>query len=240
MAQKISTGALVLMVIGIILAIILSGIAIALPFILPGNQGVTGATGPQGIQGNPGATGPQGLPGTASNTGATGPPGPQGNQGIPGEQGIQGEQGIPGVTGPPGIQGIQGNTGPPGPTGPKGDPANGFEYSSVTGGTPINQLTFVPGQLLVIGNNNQPSSNFSIILPNSFSIGSTMTIFNNSPTSSYSITGTVSAPLFAYRNTPVNVRLDPGDSVNFAIISSLLADIPTTSGYAFIITGVNN
>ena len=96
---------------------------------VPGPQGVTGDTGPQGVPGATGATGPQGEPGIIGVTGATGEQGPAGTVGATGPQGDQGIQGIPGpqgvpgpigLAGPTGAQGIDGPMGPQGPTGVTG------------------------------------------------------------------------------------------------------------------------
>lgn len=106
---------------------------------IKGEQGVQGATGPQGkqgvqgIQGPQGNTGPQGAQGVKGDTGATGPQGPQGVpgkqgiQGATGPQGPQGKQGNTGATGPQGPQGKQGNTGATGPTGPQGVKGDGLD-----------------------------------------------------------------------------------------------------------------
>lgn len=78
---------------------------------VPGPQGETGATGPQGQAGPTGATGPQGEQGPKGDAftyddftpeqlaALTGPQGPQGETGPKGETGAQGPQGPQGEAG---------------------------------------------------------------------------------------------------------------------------------------------
>lgn len=90
---------------------------------LPGVQGNPGPTGPSGLQGLPGAQGVQGIPGATGATGLPGPIGPTGVQGVPGPSGAQGAQGNigpQGVQGNVGPSGLQGSAGPSGPSGAQG------------------------------------------------------------------------------------------------------------------------
>jgi hypothetical protein len=102
-----------------------------------GIQGVTGPTGSQGIQGVTGPTGLQGIQGITGLDGPTGVTGLQGIQGVTGLDGPTGVTGIQGVTGPTGSQGIQGVTGPTGVTGIQGvtGPTGSQGIQGVTGPT---------------------------------------------------------------------------------------------------------
>jgi hypothetical protein len=101
MSQKISLS-LTTLILGLIVAIIASGIvsSVATQQFAPS---VT--TGPQGPQGEQGPIGPEG------------PAGAQGEQGPIGPQGDPGSQGEQGPIGPEGPAGPQGEQGPPGPGG---------------------------------------------------------------------------------------------------------------------------
>jgi hypothetical protein len=89
MSQKISLS-MTTLILGLIVAIIGSGIvsSVATQQLSP-----SVITGPQGPQGDPGPQGPQGEQGLV---GPEGPAGPQGDQGPQGEQGPIGPQGEPG------------------------------------------------------------------------------------------------------------------------------------------------
>jgi hypothetical protein len=108
MSHKISVSTTTL-ILGLIIAIIASGIvsSVATQQFMP-----SVITGPQGSQGEPGPQGPQGE---------QGPIGPEGPQGPQGEQGPVGPEG---PAGPQGEQGLQGEQGPTGPQGEPGDPAS--------------------------------------------------------------------------------------------------------------------
>lgn len=123
MSQKISLSTTTL-ILGLIIAVIASGIvsSVATQQLTP--SVITGPQGPQGEQGPPGPQGEQGL------IGPEGPSGPQGEQGL---QGLQGEQGPIGPEGPAGPQGEQGVQGPPGPQGEPGDPASSKDIRGFTG-----------------------------------------------------------------------------------------------------------
>ena len=108
MSQKISLS-ITTLVLGLIVAIIASGVVSSVATQQFAPTVITGPQGPQGPQGEQGPIGPEG------------PPGPQGEQGPPGPQG---EQGLIGPDGPAGPQGEQGEQGPIGPQGEPGDPAS--------------------------------------------------------------------------------------------------------------------
>lgn len=78
-----------------------------------GQQGATGATGPQGQIGATGVAGPAGATGSsgiAGSTGATGPTGSVGSVGATGATGVAGSAGTQGATGPTGATGPAGAT----------------------------------------------------------------------------------------------------------------------------------
>jgi hypothetical protein len=110
MSQKISLSTTTF-IIGLVVAIIASGVVSSVA-----TQQLTPSviTGPQGPQGEPGPMGPQGEQGPIGLQGDQGPLGPQGEQGLIGPEGPAGPQGEPGLQGP---QGPQGDTGPQGPAG---------------------------------------------------------------------------------------------------------------------------
>jgi OmcA/MtrC family decaheme c-type cytochrome len=92
MANNLTTVAIGISVV----AIILAGVALAFPGMGPaGETGATGATGATGPAGPAGETGPAGAQGA---TGPAGPQGPAGAQGATGPAGPQGPAGEPGAT----------------------------------------------------------------------------------------------------------------------------------------------
>lgn len=99
MTQK--TVSITIVVIGIVLAIVISSV---------GTIAVNGIASTQGSQG------PQGIPGLS------GAPGPKGDKG---DTGATGSAGLAGVTGSQGPKGDKGDTGA---TGPAGSPGNGTRY----------------------------------------------------------------------------------------------------------------
>jgi hypothetical protein len=104
--------ALILGIIGLILALAAIGFGIYLLINERKNVGPQGNEGPQGVIGPQGpANGPQGVIGPQ---GVTGPQGRLGPQGVDGPTGVQGPVGNDGPTGP---QGVLGPTGPQGLTG---------------------------------------------------------------------------------------------------------------------------
>lgn len=117
MSKKISISTTTL-ILGLIVAIIASGIVSSVA-----TQQFTPSviTGPQGPQGEPGPPGPQGE---------QGPIGPEGPEG---PQGPQGELGPIGPEGPAGPQGEQGVQGPLGPQGEPGDPASSKDIRGFMG-----------------------------------------------------------------------------------------------------------
>ena len=204
---QINTWILVLIVITAIAALVLAIIAIVSVF------NVSGTVGPQGVTGPPG---PTGLPGTASNTGATGPKGDVGPQGP---------------------------TGPPGP----GTTGSGYQYDNILyvklnpNIEPTN-ITFQGSKLVIIDPTSVASQGFPlnvypILLPETFTIGDTMTIKNpsNSPGSSFGFAGPTSAPLFNQRYAD-SVLLAPGKSVNITIVLDWQYGLTTDSGFVLIIT----
>ena len=93
-----------------------------------GPQGETGQQGKIGLRGEQGAkgdVGERGAQGEVGPQGQTGPIGAQGPAGVRGAKGDAGTPGRPGPSGPPGLTGEQGETGPrgfPGFDGPRGVP----------------------------------------------------------------------------------------------------------------------
>jgi hypothetical protein len=108
MSQKISLSTTTL-ILGLIVAIIASGIVSSVatqqltPSVITGPQGPQGEQGPPGPQGEQGPIGPEGPPGPQGEQGAQGPIGPEGPTGPQGEQGVQGLQGEQGPAGPGGL-----------------------------------------------------------------------------------------------------------------------------------------
>lgn len=99
MSQKISLS-LTTLILGLIVAIIASGVVSSVatqqfaPTVITGPQGPQGEPGPQGPQGEQGPIGPEGPAGPQGEQGPIGPEGPAGPQGEQGVQGLQGESGI--------------------------------------------------------------------------------------------------------------------------------------------------
>lgn len=95
MSHKISLSTTTL-ILGLIIAIIASGIvsSVATQQLTP--SVITGPQGPPGPQGEQGPIGPEGPPGPQGAQGPIGPEGPAGSQGEQGEQGPIGPQGEPG------------------------------------------------------------------------------------------------------------------------------------------------
>lgn len=132
-----------LVVLGVVLTLLLSGVALSVSFGATGwfpewlrttveNFESEPLAGPAGPPGEPGAAGACGAIGPVGPTGEHGVVGPQGDQGPQGEQGPPGPQGEPGECGPPGPQGAPGATGPQGATGVTG-PAGPTGATGATG-----------------------------------------------------------------------------------------------------------
>lgn len=102
MSQK-TTISTTTFIVGLIIAIIASGVvsSVATQQFAP-----TVITGPQGPQGEEGPQGPQGEQGPIGPEGPAGPQGEQGVQGLQGDPGPQGEEGLPGEQGPQGPAGL--------------------------------------------------------------------------------------------------------------------------------------
>jgi len=118
MSENIGTGISVrVFTIGLICAILISGVG---TYVAVRLSGFEGPEGEQGLHGEMGLLGPQGATGPQGAQGETGPQGIQGEQGPQGLQGEQGPQGLQGEQGPQGLQGIQGPKGDKGEQGPPG------------------------------------------------------------------------------------------------------------------------
>jgi len=117
MSENIGTGISVrVFTIGLICAILISGVG---TYVAVRLSGFEGPEGEQGLHGEMGLLGPQGEQGIQ---GLQGEQGPQGLQGEKGDTGLQGPQGDQGPAGPQGIQGIQGPKGDQGEQGSQGPP----------------------------------------------------------------------------------------------------------------------
>lgn len=184
----------------VLIAILLGAIAIALAFIIGGNNSTVGNTGP---------TGPPG-----GDTGYTGPTGDKG------QTGSQGDVGYKGPTGDPG--GPTGSRGPPGPTGPvavtslKTAIATGISFTSAgwydssigsefiinpydvyntitTSPAPFDKLMFPRTDL-----NNVFAAPLTMSVQSSFPIGTYFTIIAYTPFFINSIPQGVTEPVTAY------------------------------------------
>ena len=98
MSQKISLSTTTL-ILGLIVAIIASGIVSSVATQQFASTVITGPQGPPGPQGVQGPIGPEGPAGSQGEQGPAGPEGPAGSQGEPGVEGPQGEQGPQGEPG---------------------------------------------------------------------------------------------------------------------------------------------
>jgi hypothetical protein len=96
MSQKISLSTTTL-ILGLVIAIIASGIVSSVATQQFAPTVITGPQGPPGPQGEPGPQGLQGEQGPTGPQGEQGPIGPEGPAGPQGEQGVQGLQGEPGI-----------------------------------------------------------------------------------------------------------------------------------------------
>ena len=121
---------------------------------IAGQQGATGATGPQGTPGLQGPAGTQGATGTAGSAGVQGATGPQGTAGTPGAVGPQGATGAQGMVGAVGATGAQGAAGATGATGAAGTAGSqgatgpaGADGTSVTIAGSVATAAALPGGL---------------------------------------------------------------------------------------------
>lgn len=163
---------------GIVLTIVLSGVALSVSFGATGwfpqwlkdtvtnfeSEPLAGPAGPPGDRGEtglPGASGEPGPIGPQGEVGATGPAGPTGKpgpQGPAGPQGATGPQGAVGATGPAGPVGATGATGPQGPAGGFGAYGSFYDTTPTTPLTldqaiavPLNTTAFASGVSIVDG-----------------------------------------------------------------------------------------
>ncbi|GEM_PF-1883527 len=205
-----------------------------------GNQGVTGATGPQGttgLDGAIGATGPQGATGLDGAIGATGPQGTTGLDGAIGATGPQGTTGLDGAIGATGPQGTTGLDGAIGATGPQG--ATGLDgaigATGPQGATGLDGITGAQGDIGPIG----PTGADGAL--NAWSLTG-----NTGTASTTNFIGTIDAQdlIFKTNNTDrIHIYSDGkmrlGSNINAGATYPVEIQIPSTTGSQFVLKLTN-